>query len=85
MVVFFRSDDSLIASTLFVLRHAWLPAAVPEVPLSALLALIVLYAGLVFLFPQEFSFDLRALFVRVSHLAFARFLVALASPLFFVS
>ena len=52
--------------------------------MAALLALIMLDVGLVFLFPQEFSFDFRALFVRVSHLAFARLLVALASPLFFV-
>ena len=54
-------------------------------PLAAFLALVVLDASLIFLCPHEFSFDLRALFVRVSHFAFARFLVTLASPLFFVS
>jgi len=55
-----------------------LPAAIPKVPLATLLALIVLYVGPVFLFSHELGFDLCALFVRVSHLAFARFLVALA-------
>jgi len=80
----------LNAATVVVTAHTGcvkqnLPAAVPEVPLAALLALIVLDVGLVFLCPYEFRFDLRALFVRVSHLAYARFLVTIASSLFFVS